>query len=89
MSGLEKDQLQALRRQVEDDYRLDIAAIERLQQRFLIALSNIPAGNYSAPANGSNGDSRATIQPPQAFPEPTHEDELVGSLRSMFETRRK
>jgi len=35
MPGLNREQLEALRRQVEEDYKLDLAAIERLQRRFI------------------------------------------------------
>ena len=83
------DQLDALRRQVEEDYRLDIAAIERLQRRFSIVLPGVPAASYSSSANGSNGESRATIPAPQATPAVSHHDELEGSLRSMFTSSRK
>ena len=34
MAGLDREQLEALRRQVEEDYKLDVAAIERFQRRF-------------------------------------------------------
>ena len=34
MAGFSREQLDALRRQIEEDYRLDMAALERLQRRF-------------------------------------------------------
>ena len=59
MNGFDKEQLDALRRQVEEDFRLDLAAIERLQRRYA-GIAGIPAnipggvpnGNY-APASSS------------------------------------
>ena len=46
MAVLDREQLDALKRQVEEDYRLDIAAIERLQRR----MAGRPPG-YGAGAN--------------------------------------
>src|SRR5215472_11584020 len=59
MTGFDKEQLDALRRQVEEEFRLDLAAIERLQRRYA-GVAGIPAaipggvpnGNY-APASSS------------------------------------
>jgi hypothetical protein len=56
---MDREQLEALRRQVEEDYKLDLAAIERLQRRFLGAPRSItanlpsnpvPVSAYSAPS---------------------------------------
>ncbi|MGA2753626.1 MAG: hypothetical protein ABSE53_07650 [Terracidiphilus sp.] len=91
MSGLDRDQLEALRDRVEEDYRraeenyrLDIAAIEHLQHRFFGAVSSIPTSNDSRPINGSNSESPTTILPPQSTPARPQSDELEDSLRSMF-----
>jgi len=96
MPGFEKDQLEALRDRVEEDfrraeenYRLDIAAIEHLQRRFFGAVSSIPVRNYSETTKGSNGDSPATIPPLQSTPAGSQNDGLEGSLRSMFSTSLK
>lgn len=83
MAVFDREQLEALRRQIEDDYRLDVAAIERLQRRFnsSTALSN---GN-----NGSSIDKRVTVLPTieaQGEPQP---DELTNTLRGMFSAHRK
>jgi hypothetical protein len=51
ISGMDRDSLEAFRRQVEDDYRLDIAAIERLQRRFLEASNGIPGNPIPVPGN--------------------------------------
>ena len=96
MSGFEKDQLETLRDRVEEDYRqaeqnyrLDIAAIEHLQRRFFGAVSSIPKSNDSPPSNGSNSKSPTTILPPQYTQASPQSDELEDSLRSMFHTSRK
>ncbi len=95
---MDREQLDSLRRQVEEDYRLDIAAIERLQRRFQSAPSSIPnsAPVNSAPLNAyppsnewSKFDSRneaPSPQPPPAAPAERKSDELEGSLRTMFST---
>lgn len=84
MAVLDQNQLETLRRQVEEDYRLDLAAIERLQRRFI----SLAAGQ----ANGTNGniiEKRVTVLPTidtQAEPQP---DELTNTLRGMFSAHRK
>ena len=78
MPDMDRDQLEALRHRVEDEYRrveedyrraeenyrLDIAAIEHLQRRFFAALGSIPTSEYSA-GNGLNIKPPVTIPPPQ------------------------
>ena len=92
-TGFSKEQLDALRRQIEEDYRLDVAAIERLQRRFSLSAPSVPA---PAPAYQSLSQANSTIEtlgtalPPR--PEPQREpqaDELAGSLRAMFSSQRK
>lgn len=98
---VDREQLEALRRQVEEDYKLDIAAIERLQRRFMGAANSIPggaAGNGTSPNNpplasyaSSNEwrtESANPVPPPPAPPE-RRTDELEGSLRTMFSSGRK
>jgi hypothetical protein len=84
MSGLDRDHLEALRLQMEEDYRLDIAAIERLQRRFLRPSSSTPSSNYSSPSNGSKDEPRNTVLPPQSAAVEPQSDELVDSLRSII-----
>lgn len=91
MSGMNRDQLEALRDRVEEDYRraeenyrLDMAAIEHLQRRFFSAVSSFPTGNDSPPSDGSNIKSPTTIPLPQSSPASPQSDELENSLRSMF-----
>ncbi len=104
---MDREQLEALRRQVDEEYRLDIAAIERLQRRYsafnfapnaipsaptAAPSDNIPRGAYSAPAEWTNFE--AGVEPPSqalppSLPPARQNDELVGSLRTMFGNGRK
>jgi hypothetical protein len=84
MANLDREQLEALRRQVEEDYRLDLAAIERLQRRFIGANTNTSSVNI-----GTISEIRGAALPapePQAQPD---QDELTGTLRSMFSSHRR
>jgi hypothetical protein len=82
---LDKDQLEALKRQVEEDYRLDMAAIERLQRRFIPGASR-PMGSVV-----TNIETRGAAVPKVSAPdEPQAQtDELTGSLRAMFSSIHK
>jgi hypothetical protein len=93
--GLDREQLEALKRQVEEDYRLDMAAIDRLQKRFMVSagssltgssLPGTPLPAYSAPA--------PEPQAPPSYPEfeqrsEPQTDELAGTLRSIFSSQRR
>jgi len=96
MSAMEADQLQALRDRVEEDfrraeenYRLDIAAIEHLQRRFFGAVSSTSTRNYSETTDGSNRDSAPTLLPLRSNQATPQNDVLEGSLRAMFRTGTK
>jgi len=56
---MDREQLDALRRQVEEDYKLDIAAIERLQRRFQGVSSSFPSAvpSASVPVNSVPANS--------------------------------
>lgn len=87
MAGLDREQLEALRRQVEEDYKLDLAAIERCQRRFTYGNSSSPPATTATTATVS--EIRGAVVP---IPEPVGQaepDELTGSLRSMFSTYRR
>jgi hypothetical protein len=89
---MDREQLEILRRQVEEDYNLDIAAIERLQRRFMGSSDSTPSDNV--PANGSSSaNERSTVDSRTEPPEPAlppfapaerKRDELEGSLRTIF-----
>jgi hypothetical protein len=84
MAMFDREQREALKRQIDEDYRLDMAAIERLQRRFISSNSGLVNGN-----NGTSIDRRVTVLPTleaQAEPEP---DELTNTLRGMFSSHRK
>lgn len=96
MAGLDREQLEALRRQVEEDYRLDITAIERMQRRFIGQTSNPPAasfssgnGSYSSGSNGSVTEARGAALPTLETRVQAQPDELTGSLRTMFSSHLK
>jgi hypothetical protein len=98
---MDRGQFEALRRQVEDDYKLDIAAIDRLQRRFFGSASPVSG---STPMNGASlsahsspsgwSEVKSGIEPPSpvltpSAPAELKNDELAGSLRSMFAAGRK
>jgi hypothetical protein len=85
MTNLE---LEALRRQVEEDYKMDIAAIDRLQRRF-----NQGGGAKGTAASVERQAPAETnvVALPQAHESRGQQapDELTESLRTMFSTYRK
>ena len=104
MASMNKEQLDALRNQIEEDYRLDLAAIERLQRRFVnsgSSIGSVPAAPSAPSAAGvplNNQPSWITAPlsplheepaPPSYEPVPNPQpDELHSSLRSMFSSQR-
>ncbi|HWG22171.1 MAG TPA: hypothetical protein VG225_16700 [Terracidiphilus sp.] len=87
---MSKEQLDALRRQIEEDFRLDMSAIERLQRRFASSApaSNFPPANFS-PANNTIETMGTPLQPKKEQPRDQQPDELTDSLRAMFSNQRK
>jgi hypothetical protein len=89
--GLDREQLEALKRQVEEDFRLDMSAIERLQRRFMVSSPTtyvpVPA---PAPAYASATSEPATSSSYPEFEQRAEpqQDELTGTLRSIFSQRR-
>jgi hypothetical protein len=96
---LDREQLEALKRQIEDEYKLDMAAIERLQRRFISPSSNSNGRSLpTAPVSSlpSTVSSLPSYMPPAVEPEPVVElpqerqpDELTGTLRAMFSGQRR
>lgn len=98
---MDREELNELRRRVEEDYKLDIAAIERLQRRYADVLppmsSNTPSSSVPLRANLSAkewSDFESGIErpgsalPPSASSE-RKTDDLDGSIRTMFSMGRK
>lgn len=93
MPNMDWEQLEALKKQLEEDYKMDIAAIERLQRRFKAA----SGGSTATPApampsvvhNVSVMDAPAPVAPKVDPSNQGDADELTNSLRSMFSTYRK
>ena len=109
---MSREELEALRRQVDEDYKLDVAAIDRLERRYLggahaaapgsssgngalndAPVSGVPARSCSTPSKWSEeaeSRSEALIPPSPSLALPEWQrDELVGSLRTMFNVARK
>jgi hypothetical protein len=84
MAVFDREQLEALKRQIEDDYRLDMAAIERLQRRFIS--SN---GGLSQVSNTATVEKRVTVLPTLEAQGEAQPDELTNTLRGMFSAHRK
>jgi hypothetical protein len=93
MAGLEREQLDALRRQIEEDYRLDMAAIDRLQRRFMSSgggISSINTGGISAISSPPATERNVTVLPSAVDPHVEAEpDELTSTLRGMFSSHRR
>lgn len=89
---LDKDQLEALKRQIDEDYRLDMAAIERLYRRFIPSASRPTASVVTnIETRGAAVEPRGAAMPKviaQDEPQP-QADELTGSLRAMFSSIHK
>ena len=94
MAVLDREQLDTLRRQVEEDYRLDIAAIERLQRRMAGPVASpaparsLPPAETRVPAE-ARGPVLAKVEMPQEAQVEGQPDDLTGTLRSMFSSYRK
>jgi hypothetical protein len=99
---LDKDQLEALRHQIDEDYRLDMAAVERLYRRYMTTsrptasvVTNIESRGAAVPI-----ETRGVAVPIEprgaAMPKVIAQDdlqpqadELTGSLRAMFSSIHK
>jgi hypothetical protein len=93
--NLDREQLAALKKQIEEDYRLDLAAIDRLLRRFqsgstggrsLAASAATAAPSYLSPAVEPRQESAST--PVIELPQQSKPDELTGTLRAMFSSVR-
>ncbi|HEY3628691.1 MAG TPA: hypothetical protein VGL00_20550 [Terracidiphilus sp.] len=86
MGSFDREQLEALKRQIEEDYRLDIAAIERLQRRF-VPSGPVAAVRETPPAPVT--DRNVTILPSLESQAEAQPDELTNTLRGMFSSHRR
>ena len=84
MAAFDREQLEALKRQIEEDYRLDMAAIERLQRRFISS-----GGGLSQVSNTATVEKRVTVLPTLEAQGEAQPDELTNTLRGMFSAHRK
>lgn len=85
---MDRDQLDQMKRQIEEEYRLDMEALERLQRRFnsqasggsrLSSHSAPPPSIKAEPQSSSSLDSHSAAQ----------QDDITASLRTMFSSVRK
>ena len=94
MAGIDRDQLDALKRQLEEEFRLDMAAIERIQSRVKITAEPAPA-KEQPPVSSAVSDAPFTetrpVAPTTRFEPPPQRppEELEGTLRSMFSSSRR
>jgi hypothetical protein len=82
------EQLEALRRQVEEDFKLDMAAIDRIQRRFRDVNAN-GSKVALAPVDKQSLEANGTVLPPGLEARAPQPDELTESLRTMFSSYRK
>jgi hypothetical protein len=84
MGSFDREQLEALKRQIEEDYRLDMAAIDRLQRRFVSSGSSTSSGKDPLPA-----ERNLAVLPTLESPSEPPPDELTNTLRGMFSSHRR
>ena len=84
MGNFDREQLEALKRQIEEDYRLDMAAIERLLRRFVAPGSNMSSGKDPLPP-----ERNITVLPTLESQSEPPADELTNTLRGMFTSHRR
>ncbi len=89
MGNLDREQLEALKRQIEEDYKLDMAAIERLQKRFIGSTPGVAAVKEVAVAERAVGDRNLTVLPTLENQSEAQPDDLTNTLRGMFSTHRR
>jgi len=95
---LDREQLDSLKKQIEEEYRLDMAAIERLQRRFMTSGGNNAGGRSLSTAGAVNAapsylapvpEAQPAASPVVELPQERQPDELTGTLRAMFSTQRR
>ena len=91
MASFDREQLEALKRQIEDDYRLDMAAIERLQRRLVPSSSPIAAVPTvrETPVVERAVERNVTVLPSLESQGEAQPDDLTNTLRGMFTSHRR
>jgi guanyl-specific ribonuclease Sa len=84
---LDREQLESLKRQIEEEYKLDMAAIERLQRRFMIpstgsssSSSNRDTGSNGRSLSSASVSSLPSYMAPSASSEPATESAPIVEL---------
>ena len=85
---MSSEQLEALRRQVEEDFKLDMAAIDRIQRRFK-DMNSTGSRVVLAAAEKPSVETSGAGLPPGLESRAQQPDELTESLRTMFSSYRK
>jgi len=85
MGNFDREQLEVLKRQIEEDYRLDMSAIERLQRRFIPSSAGVSAAKEAAPPTERN----LTVVPSIETQAEAQPDDLTNTLRGMFSAHRR
>jgi len=88
MAMFDREQLEALKRQIDDDYRLDMAAIERLLRRVNPSGTGISAVK-EAPAPERTADRNVTVLPTLESQSEAQPDDQTYTLRGMFSGHRR
>ena len=88
MGMFDREQLEALKRQIEEDYRLDMAAIERLQRRVIPSGTGISAVK-EASAPERTVERNVTVLPTLESQSEVQPDDLTNTLRGMFSGHRR
>ena len=86
MGSFDREQLETLKRQIEDDYRLDISAIERLMRRFVPQSSTSTGTKEALPVDRERS---ITVLPTLESQGEAQPDDLTNTLRGMFSSHRR
>ena len=89
MAIKDKEQLEALTRQIEEDYRLDMAAVERLQRRVTPSATGISTTGIAAVKDMPAPERNVTVLPTIESQSEAQPDDLTNTLRGMFSSHRR
>ena len=95
MASLDREQLEALKRQIDDDYRLDMAAIERLLRRVMPSgspIAAVPSVRETPTAERAverTVERNVTVLPTLETQGEAQPDDLTNTLRGMFSSHRR
>ncbi|HEY3704670.1 MAG TPA: hypothetical protein VGL22_06375 [Terracidiphilus sp.] len=76
---LDREQLDTLKRLIEEEYRLDMAAIERLQRRFVSLEGSNSGGREASNGGGRALSTVASTSSTSSYPAPVVETQPAAS----------